>query len=233
MSLMSRLQFLVFVAALMAAPLAVHAGGKSIAAMRQEAAAWLRGEAAQAYPDAMARVDIGKVDSRLHLGSCDAFHFFLPAGARLWSSGSLGVKCTTPARWTLYLTYQVQLTGPALTAQYPLPAHHLLSEADLSLGNVRYEQDPGAYLRAIPFRAATQRPMNAGQAILVYDLLLPDVIQAGSKVRVRVNGQGFSVAQEGKALNAAKAGGSVQVKMPSGRIVRGTATAAGEVEIRP
>jgi len=218
---------------LSAAPFPAGAAGMNLAAMRQEAAAWLGHEVAQAYPDAVARVRIGAVDNRLRLGACEELRFFLPAGARLWNGGSMGVKCGAPSVWSLYLTYEVQLSGPALTARQPLPAHHLLSPADVDLSRVRYEQDPGSYLRALPARAATQRPMSAGQAILVYDVLQPDAIRAGSKVRVKVNGRGFSVVQEGKALNAAKVGGPVQVKMPSGRVVRGMATAAGEVEVRP
>ena len=201
--------------------------------MRQEAATWLTREVEQTYPESVPQVEIGTVDGRLRLDACDSLHFFLPAGAHLWSGGSLGVKCEKPGRWTLYLTYRVQLTGPALSALRPLPARHLIGQADVALANVRYEQDPGSYLREIPSGAATQRPVNAGQPVFVHDLLLPDVIRAGAKVRVRVNGKGFSVAQEGKALNAAKAGDSVQVKMPTGRIVRGTATQAGDVDIRP
>jgi flagella basal body P-ring formation protein FlgA len=213
--------------------LPANATGMDMQAMRHEAAVWLAREVERTYPETVPQIEIGMVDSRLRMGTCSRLHFFLPGGARLWSGGSMGVKCEKPNKWTLYLTYRVQLSGPALTAQRPLPARHLLGLEDLVLTNVKYEQDPGSYLREIPAGAATQRPVNAGQTVLVYDLLLADVIQAGAKVRVKVNGQGFSVAQEGKALNAAKAGGSVQVKMPTGRIVRGTATQAGDVEIRP
>jgi flagellar basal body P-ring formation protein FlgA len=151
----------------------------------------------------------------------------------LWGGGSVGVKCTGPASWNLYLSYQVRLRGPALVSQGPLPARHLLANEDLVLGQVRYEQDPGSYLQTLPAGATTLRPLPAGQPLLIHDLGLPNVVEAGALVRVRVNGSGFSIAQEGKALNGAKAGASVRVKMPSGRIVRGLATASGEVEIRP
>lgn len=218
--------------ALLAMPPA-QAEGKPVQAWRQDAGAWLARQVEQAFPDALARVELGPLDSRLRLGPCAEARFFLPAGARLWSGGSLGMKCIAPATWSLYLTYQVQLTGPALTARQPLPARHLLGPEDVTLANVRYEQDPGAYVREVPPGSTTQRPMNAAQPILIHDLILPNVIQAGSKVRVRVQGTGFSVSQEGKALNAAQAGGSVQVKMPTGRIVRGMATPSGDVEIRP
>jgi flagella basal body P-ring formation protein FlgA len=201
--------------------------------MRPAAQAWLARQVEQAHPDSVSRVEIAPLDSRLRLGACNQYQFFLPPGARLWSGGSLGVKCVTPSKWTLYLNYQVQLTGPGLVAARPLPARHLLEPSDVALANVRYEFDPGGYLREIPHGATTQRPLNANHPVLIHDLVLPDVIRAGSRVRVRVHGQGFSVAQEGKALNAAKAGAPVQVKMPNGRIVRGMANQAGDVEIRP
>jgi len=214
-------------------PLQALANAGSMQALRQEATAWLGRQVAEVYPDSLARVEIGPLDERLRLSPCERVQFFLPVGARLWSSGSLGVKCAAPSPWSLFLTYQIQLTGPALLAQRPLPARHLLSMGDVTLGNVRYEQDPGSYVREIPSGATTLRPVNTSQPLLIQDLVLPDIIQAGAKVHVRVQGRGFSVAQEGKAMNAAKAGAPVQVKMPSGRIVRGVASATGEVEIRP
>lgn len=217
----------------LAMPCMAWAQAMDMGGLRQEAQAWLARQVEQAYPDAVSRVEIGPVDSRLRMADCENPRFFLSTGARLWGGGSLGMKCLAPATWTLYLTYQVQLTGPALTALHPIPARQLLGPGDATLSQVRYEHDPGSYLREIPPGAVTQRSMNRNQPILVQDLILPDVIQAGAKVRVRVQGKGFSVTQEGKALNTAKAGGTVQVKMPTGRIVRGMANQAGEVEIRP
>ena len=211
----------------------VQAAGKGMETMRAEAASWLSGQAEQRHPEAVVEVEIGPVDSRLRLGNCNSFKFFLPASARLWGGGSLRAMCTAPAQWNLYLSYQIRLTGPALTARRPLPARQLLAVDDVALGPVHYAQSPGSYLREIPQGATTLRPLSAGQAIMIHDLNLPNVIQAGARIRVRVNGSGFSVAQEGKALNAARAGGDVQVKMPSGRIVRGIATTTGEVEIQP
>lgn len=206
---------------------------KGVQDMREEAKTWLAKQVQRTFPDAEPQVEIGLVDSRLRLGACEDFRFQLASGARLWSGGSLGVQCVAPTQWTLYLTYQVQLSGPALSAAHPLPARHLLGPNDVVPAWVRYASDPGVYVREIPAGAVTQRPMSTNQPILIHDLILPDVVQAGAKVRVKVQGAGFSVAQEGKALNAAKAGGAVQVKMPTGRIVRGTANHAGEVEIRP
>lgn len=210
-----------------------QADAKTFPDLRRDAAEWLGHQVDQTYPDALHQVELGPLDTRLRLGPCGEIRFFLPPGARLWSGGSLGMQCVAPSRWTLYLTYQVQLTGPALTTSRPIPARALLEAGDVTMANTRYDQDPGGYLRELPQGATTLRPMNANQPILVFDLALPDTVKAGTKVRVRIQGRGFSVSQEGKALNSARAGAQVQVKMPSGRIVRGMANQAGEVEVGP
>jgi len=221
-----------FIGALLAAAIPAHAGGKDMQAFRMGASEWLSQRVEHTFPDTLSQVQMGQVDSRLRLGPCNEVSYFLPPGARLWSTGSLGMKCVSPSRWTLYLTYQIQLTGPALEATRPLASRQLLTPADVTLANVPYAQDPGSYLREIPSVATTQRPISARQPRLVHDLVLPDVIRAGANVRVRVQGGGFSVSQEGKDRKSAKAGGAVQVKMPGGRIVRGLATPMGDVEIR-
>ncbi len=227
------LLFFTSFAALFSMGMTAHASVDNLQALRQDAAIWLKQQVAKTYPQAQSTVEIGALDKRLRLQACERYDYFLPAGARLWSGGSMGVRCRAPSPWTLYLTYNVQLTGSALTVQSPLPSRHLLAPKDVSSSLVRFEQDPGLYLLSIPTGAITQRPLAANQPLLIQDLVLPDVIRAGARVRVRVQGEGFTVSQEGKALNAAKAGGSVQVKMPTGRIVRGMANQAGEVEIQP
>lgn len=214
-------------------PWASQAGEGNIQILRQQAIAWLQQQVQEAYPDTLAQVELGPLDPRLRLAPCEAIQFFLPVGAHLWRNGSLGMKCGAPAPWSLYLTYKIQLHGPALLTQRPLPARYALNTADVLLSTVAYNQDPGSYVHELPAGAMTLRAMQINQPILIQDLVQADIIRAGTQIQVRVHGRGFSVAQEGKALNAAKVGGTVQVKMPSGRIVRGVANSSGEVEIRP
>ena len=201
--------------------------------LRAETQRWLLSEIARMYPDVQAHIDIGPLDARLTKAPCLSARFFLPAGARLWSTGSVGVRCTSPEAGLFYLGYQTALRGPALVLQRNVAARAGLSSGDVTLMLAPYTQDPGAYPRELPQGASSVRPLAAGQAIVLADLLLPDLVHAGAQVRVRATGSGFSVAQEGKALSAGKAGAMVQVKMPGGRIVRGTVTPAGEVNVLP
>jgi flagella basal body P-ring formation protein FlgA len=98
---------------------------------------------------------------------------------------------------------------------------------------VDYRQAPDTYPRELPPTARLSRPLAAGQPVLIDMLILPDVIQAGKKIRVRSAGSGFDVSQEGVALNSAAPGETVKARMPSGRIVHGTATRDGQVAVSP
>ncbi len=206
---------------------------QDLGALKRGAEQWLTQEAAEGLPTARAKVRMGQIDDRLRLPVCPAPIYFLPAGARLWGAGSIGIRCAAPAKWSLYLGYQIQLTGPALVARHPLPARLALGTGDAALAQVDYVTNPSAYLQSLPPGAMVNRPVPAGAPILLDWMVLPQVIHAGRKVRLLVSGTNYSVVQQGTALNSAQNGEMVRVKTGSGRIVQGIANQEGEVEIRP
>ncbi len=200
--------------------------------LRADAAVWLEQRSIAAFPGSIAEAEIGEVDARLRLPACPEPRFFLPANAPLWGRGSLGVRCEAP-RWSLYLGYRNRLLGPGLVATRPLAARELAAAGDIELRQIEYSQSPDLYPRVMPPDARVNRPLAAGQPILISWLSLPTVIQAGGKVRLTVKTATFAVSQEGTALNAAAPGEAVRVKTPGGRIVRGTAREDGSVEVLP
>jgi len=202
-------------------------------ALRAQAAAWLEGEVARTFPGVQVHARLGPVDDRLRLPACARPLFFLPAGVRLWDKGSLGARCVGDVNWSLYLTFEIRLRGPALVATQPLPARHAPTATEVESRIIDYAQAPGLHPRTLPPGTRLSRPVAAGQPILIDMLLLPNVIQAGRKVRVEASGAGFSVSQEGTALNNAAAGESVKVRMATGRIVQGIATIEGTVAVAP
>ena len=202
-------------------------------ALRAQAAGWLEQQAAQAFPGVQAQARMGGVDERLRFPACPEPQFFLPAGSRLWGNGSLGVRCQGEAPWSLYLSYENRLRGPALVTARPLPARHAPAMGDVALQVVDYRQSPDTYPRELPPAARLSRPLAAGQPILIDMLVLPNVIQAGKKIQVRYAGSGFDVSQEGLALNSAAPGEAVKARMPFGRVVHGTATREGQMTVSP
>ena len=195
---------------------------------------WLQQQAALAWPDIQAQAQTGAADERLRLPSCRDLVFVLPPGARLGNAGSLQAQCTAPARWSLYLDYHLRLSGPALVASRNLPARTLLDGRDLELRDIDFEQTPSAYLNnprlAIGMRSA--QPVRAGQPLLAASLSRP-VINAGQRVRIFVRGEGFSVNQDGNALNTAASGEAVRAKTHSGRSVQGIAQEDGSILVQP
>jgi len=234
-----RVNFPLFLLFLLAAPVIAPtrclASGAwlDVSLLRVQAAAWLEQQAMTAYPGSVAQAKVGAIDARLNLPACADTRFFLPANSQLWGRGSLGVRCETPAPWLFYLGYQNRLSGPALVTTRPLAARESPASGDIELHQIEYTQSPDIYPRALPADARVNRPVAAGQAIVVGWLILPAVIQAGSKVRLQTRTAAFTVSQEGTALNTAAPGESVRVKTPNGRIVQGTASRDGSVEVRP
>lgn len=200
---------------------------------RGQAAAWLEQQAMAAFPGSLAQASVGDVDARLRLIACAEARFFLPANANLWGRGSLGVRCEAPSPWAFYLSYQVRLSGPALVSTRPITAREAPAGGDVELRQIEYTQSPDLYPRALPAGARVNRPLAAGQAIVIGWLSLPSVIHAGRQVRLQTRTAAFTVSQDGIALNTAAPGEMVRVKTPGGRIVQGLAQQDGTVAVRP
>jgi flagella basal body P-ring formation protein FlgA len=232
--LMSLFRFLVF---LVFTPWAAGAAEplQDTQNLRQLGNAWLQQQAALAWPGVRARAQTGMVDERMRLVACRDLQFSLPAGARLGNIGSVNAQCTAPLKWSLYLSFQMHLSGPALVARRDLAARSILGASDLEVRNIDYEQPPAAYLNDphLVVGARANRRIVAGQAVLADALSRPPAITAGQRVRIVVRGAGFSVDQDGNALNTAAAGEAVRVKIRSGRIVQGLAQDDGSVLVQP
>lgn len=201
--------------------------------LRALAAVWLEQQVVTAFPGSVAQAAVGDLDPRLRLPACADTRFFLTANAQLWGRGSLGVRCASPVQWSFYLSYQNRIHGPALVAMRPLAAREAPAVGDVELRQIEYAQSPDLYPRTLPTDARVNRPIAAGQPLLIGWLSLPTVIQAGRQVRLQTRMPAFTVSQEGKALNTAAPGEMVRVKTPGGRIVQGTARQDGTVEVRP
>ena len=176
---------------------------------------------------------VGNVDARLALPNCPAPEVFTPPGARLWGKTNIGVRCTSPAQWTIYVPATVRITGTYLVAARPLASGRTLDindytavTGDLTLLPAGVAQDPAQVLgRTL---AGT---LAAGQPVRTDLLRAPTVIQQGQSVKLVAKGQGFEVTADGKALSQGMLGQVVQVRSPSGQTVSGIARGDGIVEI--
>jgi flagella basal body P-ring formation protein FlgA len=181
-----------------------------------------------------ADITIGDVDTRLHLAPCARIEPFLPAGARLWGRGMIGVRCLEGATWSTYIPIHVRIYGPAVVAARGLSAGQALSPADVREEEVELTREPPGVLND-PAQVENKlllRTLTMGQPIRGDQLRARPVVVSGEQVKLTYTGGGFMVSAEGRALAPAVDGQSVRVQLQSGRVLTGTARAGGVVEIR-
>lgn len=229
------LRLLVFLVLPIVAPCLAAEPVQDMQKLRQLGNAWLAQQAAQSWPGVRSRAETAAVDERLRLAACRELQFSLPIGSRLGNNGSVNAQCLAPVRWSLYLGFQLRLSGPALVVRRDLPARAILAAADLETREIEYEQLPTAYPGdpRLVIGARINRHFAAGQPLLADALSRPPAVNAGQQVRIVVRGAGFSVNQQGGALNSAAVGEPVRARLKSGRVVQGVAQEDGSVQVQP
>ncbi|GAB3630445.1 flagella basal body P-ring formation protein FlgA [Pandoraea terrae] len=179
-------------------------------------------------------ITVGEVVSE-KMPACGALEPFLPPGARLWGTTTVGVRCVGERAWTLYLQARVNVMATYFVAARQINPGDTIGPTDLSprQGDLTVlpravATDAGQIVGAVAVNRIT-----AGLPIR-QDLLRSAIaVQQGQMVRVIAKGASFEVSTEGQVLSRASAGDSVQVRMRSGQVVSGTVRSGkqGAVEV--
>ncbi len=179
-------------------------------------------------------ITLGGLDRNNQLPACAALEPFFPAGMRPWGQVSVGVRCTTPVVWSVYLQARVAVMNEYLVTARPIRPNQIIGPDDLKLEYGDLAAQPASTLtdlsQAVGHHA--RYAVAAGNTVRAEMLRLPPVVQQGQTVKIIGTGQGFSVTNEGRALTRAGEGESVRVRLPNGQIVTGTARRGGVVEVR-
>lgn len=178
-------------------------------------------------------VTVGAIDPRLNLAACAAPEPFLPNGAKAWGKTSVGVRCSAPSPWTVYIPAMVQVQGEYLAATVPLAQGQTVGPNDVA--KVRGD------LTALPPGVITEPSQAVGytvtRTVAVGAPLRQDALRSqqavanGQTVRLVSIGPGFKVTTDGRALANGSDGQTVQVRAPNGQVVSGVARLGGLVEV--
>jgi flagella basal body P-ring formation protein FlgA len=179
-------------------------------------------------------VTAAPLDTRLRLPACSSLERYLPSGSRLWGRAQVGLRCTAPQAWSVLIPVHVRVEDTAVISARPLAPGQPLSEADIQVRTVDLTQLPAGVLTdaAAAVGRLPRVAVAAGVPIRGDMLRSVPVISQGQVVGVLYRADGLSIRAEGKALGAAAVGQTVQIRMPSGKVVLGTALGPGEVEVR-
>ena len=83
------------------APLASAQGRQNLPALRTVVEQYLQSQSA-GLPGQVT-IKVGQVDPRTSLAACPAPEAFQQPGARAWGKTTVGVRCTAPYPWTVYI----------------------------------------------------------------------------------------------------------------------------------
>jgi len=176
--------------------------------------AWITRYLTEQYqlgPAAVSALRLAPWDERLRLARCDeALRIVLSPEPRP-GQARLQVHCDRSGGWRLNLRaeWPAESGQMILAARRSLPRGHVLGAADLveipaatpelagSVGIDQAERVMGQILAA---------PLRAGQPLSERSLRARSLIEVGDQVMVSVNGEGFGIRAEFRALSAATAG---------------------------
>ena len=212
-------------------PATVSAQIQDPAEIQRAAEAFVRAQTAN-LPGRV-EVTLAPLDPNLNLTRCENVEAYVPAGTRLWGNSTVGVRCTKPKKWTLFIPAQVQVWADVAVSARALTRGQTLSAADLATQNLDLAQLPqGVFTDPNALIGKMVSTQVAGGTPLRPDMLRAAVVVLqGQTVRVVFTGEGVSVSSEGRALGNAGVGEALQVRMASGKVIKGIVKAPGTVEV--
>ncbi len=185
---------------------------------------------------ASSRVRVSAPDPQLQLPACPRPEVLLPSGQQpLRGQLRVGVRCHQPQAWTVYLSASIQESRSYYLARVALPAGHLLQAQDLVLEPGQADNLPaGAVTDEKQWQGRSlTAAVAAGTPLRQQWLRSVNVVSAGQTVKLVVEGAGFRIESEGRAVGNAAAGQPVQVRVTSGQSISGKAQTGGWVELEP
>ncbi len=232
------MNFKLFTALLLTAPLALAQQGQPAAGARQDLAA-LRGvveqflKAQSAGLPGEVSVDVGALDPRMSLAACPAPQAFQQPGARAWGKTTVGVRCAAPSVWTVYIQAKVAVQAEYVAAAVPLAQGQPIEQSQLVLvkGDIAAMPNGVVTDMAQAIGRSSTMSMPSGAPLRLDALRSKPVVQQGQQVRVMSTGAGFQVSTEARAIGNAGEGQVVQVRTAAGAIISGVAKAGGLVEV--
>ena len=184
---------------------------------------------------AQAEVDVGQLDSRLHLRQCSKpLEAFLPTGSRELGRFTVGVKCTDANPWSLYVPVTVSVYKPIVVAADTLARGTVLGAADLRLERTDVAALQRDYFEDISTTSGMKlkRRIAAGEPLTASMVEHPRLIERGQQVTILATSAGMVVRTAGKALDHGAVGDRIGViNLSSEKKLEGVVTPDGEIRV--
>ena len=181
------------------------------------------------------QVVMGSLDSRLRLQACathlDVFNNVVGTGI---GNQTIGVKCSSPVAWTVYVPVKIKVLKSVVVAAKPLAAHQLITASDVKIQQLDVGSLRQGYINNIRQIVGQQLkyPIALGTVIKPKSVQAQKLVHRGEHIMLVALAGNMEVRMSGTALSDAVLGQRVRVKnISSKRVVEGVVEAAGIVKV--
>jgi len=193
-----------------------------------------------AFEQVQARYDNAQIvmeplDTRLRLQACDGtLEAFSNSRKIGLGKQTIGVKCSAPVAWTVYVPAKVKLFRPVVVVAQPLAMNHIITKSDLKIESLDIGSLRKGYINN-PRHIIGQQlkyPLAIGTVINPNSLRPQKIILRGELIMLVAAAGQMEVRMSGTALSDGSLGQKVRVKnLSSKRVVEGVVDGPGIVKV--
>lgn len=181
------------------------------------------------------QVTVEPLDKRLRLQACaQPLEAFASSASNALGNRSIGVRCSAPTAWTVYVPVKVRVMRNVVVAARPLAANQSLTAADVTLQQRDIGELRQGYLQQAEQALGQQLkyPLAMGVVVQPNSLKAEKLIRRGERIVLVATAGSMEVRMNGTAMEDAGMGERVKVKNSSSqRVVEGTVHAPGIVHV--
>lgn len=186
-------------------------------------------------PGTLSGVRIERLDPRLRLARCgEPLAVWKPAGYNSAGRLTLGVRCTAPKPWKLYVPVVLERRLPVVVAARPIATGQRLRPEDLRLAerNVATLRDDYFTDVAAVAGQETRQMLRAGDVLGQRAVRPARIVQRGQSLLIEASAGSISVRVRGEALQDGRRGERIRVRnLSSQRIIEARVVGPGRVRV--
>jgi len=186
------------------------------------------------YDDA--QIVMEPLDNRLRLKACNKPLEAFTTNNRKIGLGkqTIGVKCSAPVAWSLYVPVKVKVFRPVVIASRPLAAHHIITKSDIKVVSLDIGSFHQGYIKNSKQIIGQQLKyaLSMGTVINPNSVKRQKIIKRGELISLVATAGKMEVRMTGTALSDGSLGQRVRVKnLSSKRVVEGVVDGPGVIKV--
>ncbi|MES9816807.1 MAG: flagellar basal body P-ring formation chaperone FlgA [Candidatus Thiodiazotropha sp.] len=161
-----------------------------------------------------AKIVITPLDHRLKLRQCDTpLKTFSPPGGSKMGRTSVGVRCESPAPWSLYVSAKVGLELPVVITKRDLARGQAITTADVKLEISDTTHLLRGYYESVDqvLGRTLKRALRRDKVVTPTSLVVQKTVSRGEQVTILAAAGGIEVRMQGKAMKNGNPGDLIPV----------------------